>query len=287
MHRDGLAILTIGGISPQQVPDGEDAVDDGLVDDVDLQGMAADEIQRGNALPGHGENALSADPVQEEAGEKQENPREQGEIIGGVESRMREAEIGGQVVAVECIGEGGQGMEEDADGALRDEPCQGKEGKADGQPDPPGNAQQQGLCGACQEHARANAGEDAEDDQILPHEQERYEGNGQPEGEDDGAAAEGMPSHGGAEAGQSDEGAADGLLPDEGACPEVPGGMDAEDVDEIPHGMEEHHIDDGQPAQGIEEGAAGAHTGGIGHAISSFVMIPYYYTGNLRRCQCG
>ena len=51
--------------------------------------------------------------------------------------------------------------------------------------------------------------------------------------------------------------------------------------------LEEHHIDDGQPAQGIEEGAAGAHTGGIGHAISSFVMIPYYYTGNLRRCQCG
>ena len=181
--------MTIDRISPQQIPDREDAVDDGLVDDVDLQCMAPDEIQRGNALPGHGENALSADPVQEEAGEEQENPREQGEIIGGVESRMREAEIGGQVVVVEGIGEGGQGMEEDADGSLRDKPCQGKEGKADGQPDPPGNAQQQGLCGACQEHARANAGEDAEDDQILPHEQERYEGNGQPEGEDDGAAA--------------------------------------------------------------------------------------------------
>lgn len=60
-----------------------------------------------------------------------------------------------------------------------------------------------------------------------------------------------------AKAGQQNEDPADALLPQVPGQTGVPIGPDAEQIEQIPHSVVEHHADEIQPPQLVQQGIAG------------------------------
>lgn len=63
------------------IPQKEKPIDHRLMDGVDLQGMAADTIERCNALPGNLQQFSAPEPMKKVTCNKQEDPRKQRKVI--------------------------------------------------------------------------------------------------------------------------------------------------------------------------------------------------------------
>ena len=124
-----------------------------------------------------------------------------------------------------------------------------------------------------QQHGRTQKGQHAKNDPLSRHEHQRHRRYQRSGGKHGNTAPQHMPPKGRTEAGQQNEHPADGLLPQTPRHSRVPVHPDAEQEHHVPAGMVQHHADQIQSAQFVQQGVA-ARRGLLLH--SSFVFhYPY------------
>ena len=78
------------------------------MEQIDQQGVPTQRVQQGEAPSReepHVPTVLMANAEKEVAGQIQEEPRNQREIIGGEKATVGKTQIGSQIVAVDCFGQ--------------------------------------------------------------------------------------------------------------------------------------------------------------------------------------
>ena len=137
---------------------------------------------------------------------------------------------------------------------------------------------QQRFQQAGKQHGAAQKGQHAEHYPILRHEEQRHRRDQRPGGKHLCAAFQGVMSQRHAEAGQQDEHPADGLLPQTPRHSRVPVHPDAEQEHHVPAGMVQHHADQVQPAQLVQQGV----TARRGLLLHSSLVFHFPYSPLLR-----
>ena len=124
-----------------------------------------------------------------------------------------------------------------------------------------------------EQHGAAQKGQHTEHHPVLRHKKQRDCRDKRPCPEHLCAPAQGMMSQLHTEAGQQDEHPADALLPQTPRHSRVPVHPDAEQEHHVPAGMVQHHADQIQPAQLVQQGVA-ARRGLLPGGVSVF-HFPY------------
>ena len=194
------------------------------------------------------------DPIQEIPADIQEQPRQNREVVTGAESRERETKRGQHAAVIQPIG---QLQPEHARHAqipqlhiLEHHEQRKGRNQSDRRGDPP----QHRLQRQHQQHGAADAVEDAKPHRLGGHGQHRHPADHQsPDIQHDATldvAASPPRPH---EPGDQDERPADRLLPDVHGGPRVPGGVLSVDHEHVVAEVEDHHADDGNPADRVDQ----------------------------------
>ena len=194
------------------------------------------------------------EPIQEIPADIQEQPRQNREVVTGAESRERETERGQHAAVVQPIG---QIQSEHARHAQiaqlhileHHEQCKGRN-QTDRRGDPP----QHWLHRDHQQYSAADAVEDAKPHRLGGHGQHRHPADHQaPDIQHDATldvAASPPRPH---EPGDQDERPADRLLPDVHGGLRIPGRVAPIDHEYVVAAVEDHHADDGNPADRVDQ----------------------------------
>ena len=107
-----------------------------------------------------------------------------------------------------------------------------------------------------QQHGRTQKGQYAKNDPFSRHEHQRHRRYQRSGGKHGNTAPQHMPPKGRTEAGQQNEHPADGLLPQTARRTGIPPHIHVKQKHQIPAGMVQHHADQIQPAQLVQQGVA-------------------------------
>ena len=205
-------------------------------------------VQELHALPPY--NTVEKVPCPE-----QKQPRQKGEIIRRIEPPRIKSKVRCNVVCIQCLRQP-KAQTAKTQIAHRNIAGQGKQHCGDSKPCCGWNAPQRLFQKAGQQHSAAQQGQHTKNDPVLRHKKQRDRRDKRPCPKHLCAPAQGMMPQLHTEAGQQNEHPADALLPQMPGQVIIPVGLNAEQIDQIPAAVIEHHADQIQPAQLVQKGVA-------------------------------
>lgn len=202
-----------------------------LVEQIYVQRMFAEEVQHRKSAAGK-ELFVPAGFIRNteevKAGQEQEKPRQQREIIGREETVLGEAQIGGQVIAVQRLRKRSDHDAFKTERTLAAVAQQEEQGETqNGAPDRR-DLLQLLFQRDQKQRAASDAGEDAKEDAAFGHQNAGDQGNDHAAAENRQSPFQMIAAHRPAEAGKQDKRPADKLLPDIAGGSGVPGDIHTE-----------------------------------------------------------
>ena len=196
---------------------------------------------------------LCASVEEVKTGDKQEKPGQQGKIVGGKEAAVGKSQIGRQTVPVKPCRQRAEGEPFKPQGAAAAVAKKYEQRKAEGRTYGGRQLPKSLLQRSEQQHAAADAGENAEEDPVFRHHKSRDQRYRHTAAKHQQTPFHMAAAHAPAEAGQQDEGPADELLPAIAGGGIVPGQIHAEQIHKVPQPVVDDHIQQQKAPQGIQQ----------------------------------
>ena len=229
-----------------------DPVENRLVQKINQQAVSADEAEHGDIRAKELRLAASLDHFpQEEARKKQEDPRQQRKVVGGMEISRFQPEEGQIFEPVQRIGQGKKPESEKSQESLRQAVEKRKQHqRADGSPNRRYFLKKR-LQRRGNEHRASDQVENAEPDRLGRHREHRDHRDGKTAEVDDDASLVRMLRKVHRDTGDEDKGTADEPFPYDGAGRQIPAYMYSEHLKDIVAQVVGDHIEHGNAADHI------------------------------------